>query len=127
MPVRAYGPMFDGTGAHAMHEFVDELSKTVATGVRVILTKYYGEFFKNPTGYYESQTVVTTKAYATRSVNDSGVIYGPWLAGTGSRNKTSRFKGYKHWRLAMQEGRAMVKPAAAWLWRQYAARMGGIP
>ena len=25
---------------------------------------------------------------------DAGVIYGPWLEGVGSRNQTTRFKGY---------------------------------
>ncbi len=35
-------------------------------------------------------------------VDDGNMIYGPWLAGTGSRNKRSRFKGYAHWRRARQ-------------------------
>lgn len=125
--VRVFGPLFDGKAALAIHEFVDELDKHVALGTQVILIKYYHEFFQNPTGYYESQTVVKDRAFADRSVNDSGVIYGPWLAGTGSRNETSRFKGYKHWRLALQEGRQMVKPAAEFLWPRFASRMGGIP
>ena len=31
---------------------------------------------------------------------DSGVVYGPWLEGVGSRNETSRFKGYRMFRKA---------------------------
>lgn len=27
-------------------------------------------------------------------ISDGGVIYGPWLEGVGSRNDTTRFKGY---------------------------------
>lgn len=27
-------------------------------------------------------------------ISDGGVIYGPWLEGTSSRNQTTRFKGY---------------------------------
>ena len=29
--------------------------------------------------------------------------YGPWLEGTGSRNETTRFKGYHSFRLAAQQ------------------------
>jgi len=27
-------------------------------------------------------------------ISDSGVVYGPWLEGVGSRNQATRFKGY---------------------------------
>lgn len=33
---------------------------------------------------------------------DSGIIYGHWLEGTGSRNRTTRFKGYFMWRKTYQ-------------------------
>lgn len=35
-------------------------------------------------------------------LDDSGVIYGPWIEGTSSRNETSRFKGYSTFRRAAQ-------------------------
>ena len=31
-------------------------------------------------------------------ITDGGVVYGPWLEGTSSRNDTSRFKGYSSFR-----------------------------
>jgi hypothetical protein len=31
-------------------------------------------------------------------VHDSGIVYGPWLEGEGSRNKTTPFKGYRMFR-----------------------------
>ena len=31
-------------------------------------------------------------------ITDGGVIYGPWLEGTGSRNETTQFKGYASFR-----------------------------
>jgi hypothetical protein len=31
-------------------------------------------------------------------ISDRGVVYGPWLEGTGSRNQTTRFKGYASFR-----------------------------
>ena len=36
-------------------------------------------------------------------IHDSKVVYGPWLEGTGSRNATTRFKGYAAFRRARQE------------------------
>jgi hypothetical protein len=39
------------------------------------------------------ETIVTT----------ADAAYGPWLEGTGSRNQTTRFKGYHGYRLAAQE------------------------
>lgn len=35
-------------------------------------------------------------------VTDSGIVYGPWLEGVGSRNQTTRFKGYRMWRTTFQ-------------------------
>jgi hypothetical protein len=40
-----------------------------------------------------AETVVTTEL----------ATYGPWLEGTGSRNETTRFKGYHGYRKAAQE------------------------
>ena len=36
-------------------------------------------------------------------VHDRRIIYGPWLEGVGSRNATTRFKGYSSFRRAFQE------------------------
>lgn len=35
-------------------------------------------------------------------IDDGGIIYGPWLEGVGSRNATTRFKGYFMWRRTAQ-------------------------
>jgi len=35
-------------------------------------------------------------------IHDSGVVYGPWLEGTSSRNQTTRFKGYASFRRVKQ-------------------------
>ena len=42
-----------------------------------------------------------------------GVIYGPWLEGTGSRNyPVTRFKGYRNWRRVTQMLEKAAKPIA---------------
>ena len=35
-------------------------------------------------------------------IDDSRVVYGPWLEGTSSRNARTRFKGYRVWRNTRQ-------------------------
>ena len=35
-------------------------------------------------------------------ITDGGVVYGPWLEGTSSRNSTTRFKGYRSFRRTYQ-------------------------
>lgn len=58
---------------------------------------------KNPTPYYETQIRVDRVADDEAVVNDTGVVYGPWLEGTSSRNQTTRFKGYHAFREAEAE------------------------
>ncbi|MCP4960923.1 MAG: hypothetical protein GY925_16860 [Actinomycetia bacterium] len=58
-------------------------------------------FFRHPTPYYETQ-VTWDRVGRDRVIHDRGIVYGGWLAGTGSRNRTTRFKGYSHWRRAVQ-------------------------
>jgi len=95
---RAYGPVFDGRLAGAVAHAVDEAEQEIAT---LGATHLRGDLgvppFKNPTGWYRSH-ITPKRLGAVWVVQDSGVIYGPWLAGTGSRNSTTRFKGYAHWR-----------------------------
>lgn len=59
------------------------------------------EVLQHPTGYYESQ-VVTDRGVEESRVTDGGVVYGPWLEGTGSRNASTRFKGYRTFRIVTQ-------------------------
>ena len=58
-------------------------------------------------------------------ITDGGVVYGPWLEGTSSRNKTTHFKGYMSFRKTKQwlqkEARAMGDKFA----NMITARLGG--
>lgn len=100
------GPLWDGRLSRRLAAFGAEVSKRVADkGLAFMLDapakRLRGAPFKRPTGHYRSQLNVRQSG-AVSILNDSGVVYGKWLAGTGSRNAASRFKGYKHWRLAQQ-------------------------
>ncbi len=76
------------------------------------------QVLQNPTGYYQSRIVVDRRQ-TYRGVSDSGVIYGGWLEGISSRNRTTRFKGYHTFRLIKQELRRdkakIARPAIKYL------------
>lgn len=59
------------------------------------------------------ETVVTTE----------NATYGPWLEGTGSRNATTRFKGYHSFRMAAQTLNGMAEDIASTAYEPYVAEM----
>lgn len=96
------GPFLDGDPG-------DVLARAVALGVADAGEMAVGELQEeldnvlvNPTGFYRSRINFAMRQDGAARVSDGGVVYGPWLAGTSSRNERSRFKGYAHWRRAMQ-------------------------
>lgn len=99
---RVSGPLFDHRAAAAMDDFADEIEDE---GAEWALDHIQGTFhrkFKNPTGFYESNVRIHSSGYG-REVWDggqAGPVYGPWLEGVGSRNNTTRFKGYHAFRNA---------------------------
>lgn len=109
---RSTGPFFNGQLAHSLHMVVAEIEEEIATvGAEHLRHDLGNPPFKNPTGWYKSH--ITPKLLgAYWVIQDSGVVYGPWLAGTSSRNRTSRFKGYQHWRRAIAYVHRISQPVA---------------
>lgn len=66
-------------------------------------------------GHYRRSIAENTKVGTLQGkISDGGVIYGPWLEGTSSRNQTTRFKGYGEFRktyqmLEKEKGRVLSK------------------
>lgn len=95
------GPLFDGRAAHAMQAFTEDARDQIAEFGEEVALREMGMAFQHPTGYYESNVKTTLVSSDTARVDDSGVVYGPWLEGVGSRNSpVTRFAGYGHWRIA---------------------------
>ncbi|MGW3428884.1 hypothetical protein ACWDHW_13150 [Streptomyces melanosporofaciens] len=94
----ASGPLFDGRAQRAANEYSDQLRYRVATEAEDMVRARLAQVLKHPTGYYESRIRVE-RAGDSYEVNDGGVVYGPWLEGTGSRNApVTRFRGYATFR-----------------------------
>lgn len=99
--VRLSGPLFDARGPAIMQDLRhDGLNKVGGQGVSNVQTNL-DTSIRHPTPYYETQIRMEEHG-DTVLVDDRGVIYGPWLEGVGSRNKSTRFKGYFSFRRAVQ-------------------------
>ena len=116
------GPLFDGRAALAAKQSVnaiaEEVGKTALDRVRTGTV-----IFRHPTGAYRSRITLNARGNFAE-VHDRNSVYGPWLEGTGSRNKTTRFKGYHFWRKALQETDARAGTVAERTLQPYLRRMG---
>lgn len=102
MSVTLKGPLFNAGRRRAVMErmsyaIAEDVGRHAERAVRANL----GRSLRHPTGYYESRIQTDLRGDDAR-VSDGGVVYGPWLEGTGSRNRTTRFRGYASFRRALQ-------------------------
>lgn len=81
------------------HKMQDDVADEAERRVLLLQQVY----FKNPTGFY-SRHIENRDLGDHHLIHDSGVIYGPWLEGIGSRNyPVTRFPGYEIFRQVAQE------------------------
>lgn len=97
--VKEIGPLFDRRGRAAVDRFERDSVKVLTDAGQQLVKAIFSSKFKAPTGYYLSR-VITEITGLTGRVHDQMVIYGRWLEGVGSRNMTTRFKGYHAFREA---------------------------
>lgn len=117
---QARGPMFDGRALRALNAYVDHLERRLAEEGLDILRGEMHRVFRNPTGYYESRCTIVDG----RKIWDSRVVYGPWLAGIGSRNyPVTKFRGYDHWIITRDKLNARKRGIGERLLRRYTGRM----
>lgn len=96
------GPFFDERNSAARHQMEDEGLNRVGGQGLADVHQNLDTSLRNPTPYYETQ-ITSERSGDEQIVHDRGIIYGPWLEGTGSRNETTRFKGYASFRRAAQQ------------------------
>lgn len=112
--VNFYGPFFDAAHTHAhVGVLMNDCVRQVAAQASAEVHHNLDTSIRHPTPYYETQINVRVVSQTQRIVNDRGVIYGHWLEGTGSRNRTTRFKGYFSFRRATQKVNRMVRKLCA--------------
>lgn len=100
---RLHGALFDARRSNALFDrYASDLEEQGAEWAERHIKRTFHREFKQPTGYYESNVHIHDAADG-REVwdgGDAGPVYGPWLEGVGSRNNTTRFKGYHAFRKA---------------------------
>lgn len=112
------GPTLEG--------YANEILKGQTAGLTLELAQYtkfevlmqLHKVLQHPTGYYESQIRYVRDSLDSYRVDDNGVIYGPWLEGTGSRNSpVTAFPGYHTFRIVKnrmaQKNKAIIQAWAA--------------
>jgi hypothetical protein len=115
------GPLFDGRAeaeiregvAAARHAIAKRGAELAAASFNTSIRDNRGRFISSITITEESRTYSSggTHTYELHVdvprdcevVTTEQAAYGPWLEGTGSRNETTRFKGYHGFRMAAQE------------------------
>lgn len=99
LKVTLKGPTVEGRAPAIVHLMAEEALKEIADYTKFEVLMQLDRVLVNPTGYYESQVKAERVAVDKFSVNDSNVIYGPWLEGVGSRNRARPgFPGYHTFR-----------------------------
>jgi hypothetical protein len=101
--IRIAGPLFTGRAAAETQIMARDIEREIAQDAVNRIKERLGDVLQHPTGYYESQIQTDRSSDGSYRVTDGGVIYGPWLEGTSSRNQTTRFKGYFTFRQVKQD------------------------
>lgn len=94
--VKQRGALFSPRSQRIMREATDDIEEQIAEYAYDEVMDRLGAVLHHPTGYYESH-VQYHQVGSLWQVDDSNVVYGPWLEDGKNRRKT-RFKGYQTFR-----------------------------
>lgn len=118
------GPLFDGRSEAAVDRFLETAKYDVGAQALAEVATNLDRSIRQPTPYYETQITADWQG-SDRVVHDRGIVYGPWLEGTSSRNRTTRFKGYASFRRATESVRERVPALVARALDRCVRGMGG--
>lgn len=120
--VHKSGPLFDGRAEKAVTDACDDIEKQTATLGAAVIRQTMNVTFRHQTPYYRLKNVAE-KHFPGWRIWDQGVIYGAWLEGVGSRNRTTRFKGYAIYRRSVQRIQSMAMNLGKEIIARYTGRM----
>jgi hypothetical protein len=116
------GPVFDGRAKLAAHDFVRDSQRTIADRGADMIRTELDHVLRHQTGQYRS-SIQVQHAFGGDVVTDGDIVYGPWLEGIGSRNRTTRFRGYSTFRRVVSRLDAQSGNIAERLLPSYLRRM----
>lgn len=121
--IRPKGALFNGQALRAQRDYFEAAKQGIAEEGVIMVRDDYDRHHRNPSGYAWSQVSMSSEPDPV--VWDGGIIYGPWLEGVSSRNKTTRFKGYRTYRRMSQELNRRATRIAESILPPFLARMRG--
>lgn len=116
------GAILTGKADAVMRLATLDVEKAIADQGQVQVTAELRRVIRNPTPYYEKQ-IRSKRTGEFYKVTDTGVIYGPWLEGTSSRNNTTRFRGYATFRRETAQIQLMAPRIASGVLQRYVVRL----
>jgi hypothetical protein len=117
------GPLFDHTADLLAEQMCQEIEVEVGDAGAELIVARLGEVLQHKTGFYQSHIAARPDGRDVK-ITDQGIVYGPWLEGTGSRNRTTRFKGYATFRRSVQDIRRRAEGISERVSAAYVRRMG---
>lgn len=120
------GPLFvPGNVEKTLNEIANDTAGRLSTEGKRRVLSILDASLRNPTGAYRSRITEYGPVGGQSRVHDRQGIYGPWLNGTGSRNKTTSFKGYKHFTQTYQTLQQAAKAMANQVVSEHLWKLGG--
>lgn len=121
------GPLFSALQRNAAVDmFLSEAAEDVTSQLYANVMTNLNDSIREPTPYYETQVTVERNGDGGGRVHDGDVVYGPWLEGTGSRNRPRPgFPGYRSFARAYEEVRGQVPRLVQAALTRAIRRLGG--
>lgn len=101
------GPVFDSDVNAKVGRHIDAAQASVGQFIVDRVRQRLDNVLVNPSGNYRASVKASVLQESTL-ITDGGIVYGPWLEGTSSRNDRSRFKGYAVFRRTLDEVQEQV-------------------
>lgn len=120
------GPLYDGTAPGIIRDGIHHGLLSVGEYTADMVRDHYDAHHVRPSKppYARSRIRIIDRFPRIR-IGDGGIIYGPWLEGVGSRNATTRFKGYAHYRQTAARVRVEGVRIFQAVMTRYVRRIGG--
>jgi hypothetical protein len=122
--VQLSGPLLTGNAGRIVVGIVEEIQDTIGQAASERVHYFLDASIQHPTPYYETQ-VTLQHIREDVVVHDRGIVYGPWLEGTSSRNRRTRFKGYGAFRRATSATQRQAPEIARRVIQASLGRLGG--
>jgi hypothetical protein len=102
MTVEVSGPIYDGRGEEILDRFCAAAADHIADEGEKRVKERLNQVLMHPEGTYVEH-VRHEGAGTSHRVNDSNIVYGPWLEGESRRNQSTPYKGRHTFRLVGAE------------------------